>query len=318
MRLDALEAFIHVAEKGSFTKSAEELHLTQPTITSRIASLEADLSTRLFDRVGRSAHLTEAGQLLLPVAYRIDSLMTVVHSEITAKERETRGSLTIGISEYVEQDRIFSVLKTYQECCPNVELKLHFSSVEDILHQIDLGIFDIGLCSATPNRFVEKDNKNLSSLEIWRDSLQVVVGKEHDLAESHSVSFEELCNYPSILPKYPIALRNAIDSELMKYTGTASSIDVSNMPKIQSLVGGGIGWSLLPESEIADSLVGLNIDNFELTHSVRLFHDTQLAMSRAKEEFIELAAPLLIDSTEPKSEESFDDSQVAAVLASVA
>jgi len=282
MRLDALEAFIHVAEKGSFTKSAEELHLTQPTITSRIASLEADLSTRLFDRVGRSAHLTEAGQLLLPVAYRIDSLMT------------------------------------YQECCPNVELKLHFSSVEDILHQIDLGIFDIGLCSATPNRFVEKDNKNLSSLEIWRESLQVVVGKEHDLAESHSVSFEELCNYPSILPKYPIALRNAIDSELMKYTGTASSIDVSNMPKIQSLVGGGIGWSLLPESEIADSLVGLNIDNFELTHSVRLFHDTQLAMSRAKEEFIELAAPLLIDSTEPKSEESFDDSQVAAVLASVA
>lgn len=318
MRLDALETFIYVAEKGSFTESARELNLTQPTITNRIASLEADLSTCLFDRVGRCAHLTEAGQLLLPVAYRINSLMMTVQNEITPVEREAKGSLVIGISEYVEQDRIFSVLKTYQEICPNVELKLHFSSTDEILHQIDLGILDAGLCSTIPNRFVEKDSGNLSGVEIWSESLRVVVEKEHDLAESHSVSFEELCNYPSILPTYPTALRNVIDSELMKYTSIAGSIDVSTISKIQSLVGCGIGWSLLPESEIGDPLVGLSIDNFELTHSVRLFHDKKSVMSRAKEEFIELTTPLLINSTEPGSEITFDDSEVAAVLETVA
>jgi len=286
MKLDALKTFIRVTEKGSFSKSTEELATPQPTITDRIASPESHLSTRLFDHVGRDVHLTKASHLLLPAARKINSLISTVHKEIIPIERKAQGRLTIGISEYIEQDRIASLLKSYRDRCPDVELKLHPSSAEDILDKVHQGVFDLALCSTTSNSVRVENKENLCSEEIWSDNLRLVVEQAHDLAESDNVTFEKLCSYPSILPEYPEELRNVIDLELMKYNKTVSFIDVSVMAKIQSLVGCGLGWSILPESEIRDPLVGLNIDNFEQTHTVRLFRNSHLATSRAKEAFI--------------------------------
>ncbi|TWH04755.1 Transcriptional regulator [Pseudoxanthomonas taiwanensis J19] len=64
----SLSAFVAVAERGGFSAAAEQLHLTQPAVSKRIAQLEQDLEVRLFDRLGRQVVLTEAGRLLLPRA----------------------------------------------------------------------------------------------------------------------------------------------------------------------------------------------------------------------------------------------------------
>ena len=71
MDLANLNAFIAVAEMGSFSQAAERLHLTQPAVSKRLASLESQLNVRLFDRLGREIGLTEAGRALLPRAYQI-------------------------------------------------------------------------------------------------------------------------------------------------------------------------------------------------------------------------------------------------------
>lgn len=71
MDLASLNAFVAIAESGSFSAAGEALHLTQPAVSKRIALLEAQLSARLFDRLGRQVVLTEAGQALLPRAQRI-------------------------------------------------------------------------------------------------------------------------------------------------------------------------------------------------------------------------------------------------------
>ena len=68
MDLATLNAFIAIAELGSFSEAAERLHLTQPAVSKRIASLEQQLNVRLFDRLGREVSLTEAGRALLPRA----------------------------------------------------------------------------------------------------------------------------------------------------------------------------------------------------------------------------------------------------------
>ena len=68
MDTQALTAFLAVAESGSFSTAAERLFLTQPAVSKRIAQLEQQLGTRLFDRVGRRIRLTEAGEALLPRA----------------------------------------------------------------------------------------------------------------------------------------------------------------------------------------------------------------------------------------------------------
>ena len=71
MELASLEAFLAIAETGSFSAAGERLHLTQPAVSKRIAVLEAQLGRRLFDRIGREVALTEAGRALLPRAGRI-------------------------------------------------------------------------------------------------------------------------------------------------------------------------------------------------------------------------------------------------------
>ena len=65
MDISALQAFIAVAEAGSFSRAAERIFLTQPAISKRIAALEQEIGARLFDRVGRKIHLTQAGEALL-------------------------------------------------------------------------------------------------------------------------------------------------------------------------------------------------------------------------------------------------------------
>ena len=66
-----LKAFQAVADKGSFSEAASRLFITQPAISKRIAALELQLNCKLFDRIGRSVHLTQAGEILLPKARQI-------------------------------------------------------------------------------------------------------------------------------------------------------------------------------------------------------------------------------------------------------
>ena len=68
MNWNELRAFIQVADRGSFSRAADALHLTQPAVSKRIAALEADLGIQLFDRVGRRVFMTEAGSILYPRA----------------------------------------------------------------------------------------------------------------------------------------------------------------------------------------------------------------------------------------------------------
>jgi len=71
MDISSLQAFLAVAETGSFSRAADRLFITQPAVSKRIAALEDELHTKLFDRIGRRVALTEAGQALLPRARRL-------------------------------------------------------------------------------------------------------------------------------------------------------------------------------------------------------------------------------------------------------
>ena len=71
MDTQSLQAFLAVADSGSFSRAAEQLHLTQPAVSKRIAVLEGQTDARLFDRIGRRVSLTEAGRVLLPRAREI-------------------------------------------------------------------------------------------------------------------------------------------------------------------------------------------------------------------------------------------------------
>src|SRR5690554_7246567 len=93
MDLANLQTFITIAEQQSFSLAGERLHVTQPAISKRLASLEEQLGVRLFDRIGRTIRLTEAGQALLPRAYRIVNELEDARSEEHTSELQSRPHL---------------------------------------------------------------------------------------------------------------------------------------------------------------------------------------------------------------------------------
>ena len=295
MDINNLQAFIEVAEKRSFSRSAETLKLTQPAVSKRIAALENELSSRLFDRVGRTVHLTEAGKVLLPSALKINSEVCRIEDEMSNLGKEVRGKLSIGSAEHVGVGRLAPLLKLYRENYPDVQIDLQFNRTEKTLSGIENGTIDMGLCSTMEAGSLESSNSRLKSLEIWNDNLCVVVENQHPLARRESISIAELAAYPAILPKQYSVVRRAIDKILINnQVESVASIEASDFPTIRSMTSIGLGWACLPESEVHGSLVPLKVEGMGLRHSVALVRNPDRSMSRAAQAFVDSLPAMLV------------------------
>ena len=102
----SLNAFVVVAEQGSFSRAAELLFVTQPAVSKRIVKLENELKTQLFDRIGRNVALTTAGQHLLPKAKAILEAMENTSHELTNLSGAVGGRLRIATSHHISLHRL--------------------------------------------------------------------------------------------------------------------------------------------------------------------------------------------------------------------
>ena len=151
MDIDSLQAFIAVAENQSFSLAAEHLYLTQPAISKRIAALESELDTRLFDRIGRKVELTESGNALLPRARNI--LLDVEDSRraISNLSGKITGKLSIGTSHHIGLHRLPPVLRSFTKKYPEVELDLHFMDSEEACQAVAHGDLELGIVTLPLN-----------------------------------------------------------------------------------------------------------------------------------------------------------------------
>ena len=138
MDWNELRAFLAVADRESFSNAARQLHLTQPAISKRIQSLEAELGVRLFDRVGKRVYLTDAGRLLRPRAEGI--LREIGDTQTLLKNLHGRieGTLPLATSHHVGLHRLAPVLKEFSQRFPSVRLDIKFVDSE-VAHDMVAG-----------------------------------------------------------------------------------------------------------------------------------------------------------------------------------
>ena len=170
MDTQALTAFLSVAELQSFSEAAEKLHLTQPAVSKRIATLEKQLDCRLFDRIGRHVHLTEAGRSLLPVAQRVLQELRNARRQINDLRGTVAGRLTMGISHHIGLHRLPPVLREFTRRYPAVQLDIDFMDSELAHQRILQGEMDLAVITLSPSQ-----EENLSFIPVWEDSLTVAV-----------------------------------------------------------------------------------------------------------------------------------------------
>ena len=286
MDINNLKAFIEVADKKSFSRSADTLKLTQPAVSKRIAALETELEARLFDRVGRSVHLTEAGRVLLPAARQISSELSRIEDVICNLGRDVSGTLSISATEHVGTHHLPQVLKAFLVNYPKVDIDLHFASSQQAMEQIDEGQLEIALCTLPP-RSSQKHFPKLHDVEVWSDKLVVVVAHDHPLATAGPVTLQMLSKCPAILPTESTTRHSIEDLLLANDLPAAVSIEADDFETIRTMASIGMGWACLPEFQVDDSLTVLAVEELKLQYSIVLITHSDRTLSRAAQAFID-------------------------------
>lgn len=279
-----LKAFVAINKHGSFTAAANHLHLTQPAISKRIAALEIQLGSPLFDRIGRTARLTDTGNKLLPLAENMLTSFSNLRKTADNMKSEISGSLNLGTSHHIGLHRLPPVLRQYTDQYPDVELALHFVDSEDGVLGVENGTLEmaiITLPSTTP--------QSLTAIRVWDDPLALVVGKMHKLAGKASVSVEELAKHEAILPGANTYTR-ALLEEKLTLTGYRLHIGLStNFLETNKMMASiGLGWTIIPETMLDETVVKIGIKNTDLRRKLGYVTHKDMTLSNATKAMIGL------------------------------
>ncbi len=294
MDINNLQAFIEVAEKKSFSRSAESMKLTQPAVSKRIASLEAELASRLFDRVGRRVHLTEAGKVLLPSALKISSEVARIENELSSLGKEVGGKLSIGVAEHVSLDKLGMILRSYKTAYPDVDIDMLFAKSTNSFADVESGRLDMCLCAVCELQAINEFDARVAGIEVWKERLQVVVERDHPLQnagrQNGGLTIEDLARYPGILPEQYCAVRKSIDRLFASRNVEANiAMEAVDFPTTRSMAAIGLGWACLPLSETREdeNLVQIDVTDVDLFYSVALVRNPDRTMSRATMAFLD-------------------------------
>ena len=281
MEFNSLKAFIAVAESASFTEASERLFLTQPAVSKRIAALEEELGAPLFDRIGRTVTLTEAGETLLPRARRILDEVKESRQAISNLSGEVAGELSFGTSHHIGLHRLPPILRAFNQAHPQVELDIHFYDSEDACREVAHGNLALALITL-PSEL----EGPLEQLVVWDDPLAVIVANDHPMAGGHT-SIDELINQPAIFPSKNTYTRQLIDEALKHYGVTANvRLSTNYLETIKMMVSVGLGWSILPHSMVDEDVAEVNVTGLTLSRRLGVVTHRQRSLTNAAQAFI--------------------------------
>jgi DNA-binding transcriptional LysR family regulator len=288
MDFPSLKAFVAVAEAGSFSRAAETLFMTQPAISKRIAGLEDDLGTTLFDRLGRSIQLTEAGEKFLISARRILTDIEISREEVVSLSSEVSGRLRLATSHHVGIHRLPPILKAFTQAYPQVELDLLFMDSELACADVASGLIELAVVTLPDNL----EGALLTQL-VWPDPLNIVCAADHpmliELGETETFSPQQLQQYKAVLPARGTVTRTILLDALKPFNvNVETSLETNYLETIKMMVSVGLGWSALPLSMIDNDMRAVPIPSLSMQRqlgSVRLKGRT---LSRAALAFLEM------------------------------
>ena len=286
MDISNYTSFIAVAEHGTFSKAADALFITQPALSKRIAQLENQLGSQLFDRIGKRIKLNAAGIALLPIAERILQDIKESQRVIENLSGNISGHLSLVTSHHIGLRRLPDVLKKYAEDYPQVRLDLAFMDSENACQKIEKGDYELGVVTLPLS-----PSKRLKVTPLWSDPLTIAVALDHPLvkiAGDKTITLNQLAKYSAILPAVGTYTRTVIEDPIIKKHGSLDVILETNyLETISMMVSIGLGWSALPRAMLDDSLVEIRVKGLEIERTLGIVQHTSRSISNAGQAFVD-------------------------------
>ena len=192
IKLRQLQYFLAVADKLHFSKAAEEVFVTQPTLSHQIAELESHVGVPLFDRSGKSVRLTEPGRLFAAHASRALKELESGWTELKELEGLRRGPLAIGASQSFLRKLFPPLVGEFMRLYPQVQLQVEEMTATEIERRLADGSLDLGIAFA-PAVLEETEIET-----ILEERLLLVVGPHHPLADRSQVALQDLNDKPMV------------------------------------------------------------------------------------------------------------------------
>lgn len=238
-----LEYFLAVCEELHFTKAAEKLGISQPTLSQQIRLLEERVGTPLFRRIGKRNYLTEAGQTLKDHTQNIFHELEQAQTEINELKGLTRGNLRIGCSG---NHLLTETLISFHQKIPGISISVHELATEETKNGLLDNKLDLGVV------FLPLDDEHLVSMELYTEELSLAVARTHPLAHHESVMLEELTEEPLVLFPEKFLVRQMIDVYSRQAGIRLQPImELSTMDSMLQLVKLHVGSTILPKSYLS-------------------------------------------------------------------
>ncbi len=287
LNLRQLRVFRAVAECGSISGAAEQVHISQSVVSRHVQSLESSLGVALLDRLPRGVELTEAGAILADYARRLFALEAEARFVLEDLRNVRAGRLHIGASMTIGNYLLPPVLAAYHERHPGVEVHLDVANTETIQHQLLDRKLDIGFTEG----FV--DDEELAVDVFLHDELIVVASAMHALARMGQVSMQELGDHPCIMREPGSGTRAVLERALSERSlSLSTTLAFSSAEAVKQAVMAGYGFAITSRhtvrTELANGeLVQVPVRDFVLR---RPLHRLQIRHKRPSQSVLALLA----------------------------
>lgn len=208
MELRVLRYFLAVAREQNITAAAEQLHITQPTLSKQLMDLEDELGKKLFFRGNRKITLTEEGMFLRKRAQEIVDLADKTETEFQSGSGVVGGDVYIGGGETDGMYLIAKAIQTLTRSNPNIHFHLFSGNGEDVVERLDKGLIDFGLFVGAMD-FKKYDYVKLPKENAWG----LLLRKDHPLAAFQSITPKDVDAYP-ILSSRQALIQNELSGWL--------------------------------------------------------------------------------------------------------
>ncbi|WP_026732021.1 LysR family transcriptional regulator [Fischerella sp. PCC 9605] len=250
MRLEQLQAFLAIAETGSFQGAARKCSVTQSTISRQIQGLEADLGLELFHRTGQ-AKLTVAGERLLPRARKICQEWQTATQEIADLVAGKQPELCIAVIHSLCAYYLPPVLQQFCHDYPQVQLRVTSLGSDRALKVLKDGLVDVAI--VMNNRFLTA-GKEIVVEVLYDEPIEVLTAANHPLAQHERIPWSELIRYPQVVFKDGYGMQRLVQDRFERLQATLQAVlEVNTLDAFRGVVRQGELVALLPNSALVEA-----------------------------------------------------------------
>jgi DNA-binding transcriptional LysR family regulator len=289
--LQQLRILKAIATEKSFTRAAEVLYLSQPSLSKQIKTLEKNLDTSLINRESNKISLTKNGKVFLQYSERILALCEESCRALIDLKNGDRGNLTIGASQTIGTYLMPRVLALFAQSYPQINLKVQVNSTRIVARNIMNREIDLAIVGGdVPNEL----KKKLTVEPFVEDELTLIISKLHPFAKKKKINKNDLYHLNFITLNSNSTIRKFVDSVLKQNNIETKQLKIvmqlNSIEGIKTAVSLGLGAAFVSSSAIEkevelEKIVVVKIDNIKITRTLSIISNPECYKSKAFELF---------------------------------